>query len=470
MHSSVGTGVPANWLISHRPASWSYMTTGSPAPASSQTPPKPDQSAAMSVAGVGGAPVFLSNTRKPWLTICTYCVAPTSPFVSGGAQLQPTPGNAMPSKSSVALGIFGAKRVLWRTVSRAFLWREAGFGFGLTSVWKPRTGRATCCSMRSGRDESFLYECPTITRCPEPGAGAGARGTGPSGLTAIPCGEGPAATTPASTAAIAATKTATTIVARRLPTARTLDTRKLMPRSSLVAAEAHRVRKRDVDLGLARLVGHVVEVAGRVGMLVVDRRWQHAVADGQDAHHRLDRAGRPEAVPHHRLGRGDRELVGVVAEDVLDRLRLGRVAERRRGPVRVDVADPRGLDSGSLEGAAHHLPDADRLWLGCGKVVRVVGGAVAEHLGVDLRAARPGGLELLQDERASALPHHEPRARRVEGPRGSRGVLLLGGEAAHGREAGQDQRVDAGLGAAREDRVGVAAADDLGALPHRVRA
>src|SRR5215208_7524195 len=203
------------------------MTSGSPSPASSQTPPKPDQSAAMSVAGVSGAPVFLSNTRKPWLTICTYCVAPTSPFASGGAQLQPTPGNAMPSKSSVVFGIFGAKRVLWRTVSRAFLWREAGLGFGLTSVWEPRTSLAARCSMRIGREESFLNECPTITRFPEPGAGAGARGTGPSGLTAIPWGEGPAATTPASTAAIAATKTATTIVARRLPTARTLDTKKL---------------------------------------------------------------------------------------------------------------------------------------------------------------------------------------------------------------------------------------------------
>ena len=47
-------------------------------------------------------------------------------------------------------------------------------------------------------------------------------------------------------------------------------------------------------------------------------------------------------------------------------------------------------------------------------------------------------------------------------------MLFLGGEAAHRREAGQDQRVDAGLGAAGEDRVRVAAADDLGALPHRV--
>jgi hypothetical protein len=48
-------------------------------------------------------------------------------------------------------------------------------------------------------------------------------------------------------------------------------------------------------------------------------------------------------------------------------------------------------------------------------------------------------------------------------------VLLLGGETAHGAEAGQDQRVHAGLGAAGEDDVGIAAADDLRALPDRVR-
>ena len=49
-------------------------------------------------------------------------------------------------------------------------------------------------------------------------------------------------------------------------------------------------------------------------------------------------------------------------------------------------------------------------------------------------------------------------------------MLLLRGQSSHRGEAGQDQRVDAGLGPAGEDRVGVAATDDLGPLPHRVRA
>ena len=56
------------------------------------------------------------------------------------------------------------------------------------------------------------------------------------------------------------------------------------------------------------------------------------------------------------------------AEHVLDRLRLGRVAERRRGAVRIHVADPSRVDLGALERAAHHLGHADRLGLGRGEV------------------------------------------------------------------------------------------------------
>src|SRR5262245_64909342 len=53
-------------------------------------------------------PVFLLKTCSAVLTIWTYCVAPTSPFVSGGAQLQLTPGKPIPSKFRTADGIFGA--------------------------------------------------------------------------------------------------------------------------------------------------------------------------------------------------------------------------------------------------------------------------------------------------------------------------------------------------------------------------
>ena len=102
-------------------------------------------------------------------------------------------------------------------------------------------------------------------------------------------------------------------------------------------------------------------------------------------------------------------------------------------------------------------------------MVRVVRRSVREHLRVDPRAARLRALEILEQEDARALAHDEAGARRVERAGGERRVLLLGDEAAHRAEAGEDHRMHARLGAAREDDVGVAAADQLGALPDGVR-
>src|SRR5262249_14436887 len=79
--------------------------------------------------------------------------------------------------------------------------------------------------------------------------------------------------------------------------------------AAVVAAEAHRVRERDVHLHAARLVRDVVEVAVGVGLAVIDRRRQDPVAHRERAEDRLDRAGGGEGVPHHRLARRDGELV-----------------------------------------------------------------------------------------------------------------------------------------------------------------
>src|SRR6266480_3791126 len=105
MHSSVGTP-PANCVMTHRFASWSYSTTGSPWPLVAHSPPTPDQSEAIATGPKTEFPVVLLKTWKPSFTIWTYWVAPTSPFVSGGAQLQFTPGKGIPLKLSVVAGMF----------------------------------------------------------------------------------------------------------------------------------------------------------------------------------------------------------------------------------------------------------------------------------------------------------------------------------------------------------------------------
>src|SRR5512132_1532846 len=66
--------------------------------------------------------------------------------------------------------------------------------------------------------------------------------------------------------------------------------------AGVVPTEAERVRDGDPDVGLARLVRNVVEVAISIGRLVVDRRRQHAVADCERAEDRFNGTGGTETV------------------------------------------------------------------------------------------------------------------------------------------------------------------------------
>src|SRR6266446_6068793 len=97
MHSAKGGPlVDVNWDKTHRSASLSYWTTGSP---SLSTAHASEASACQSVLPATGPftkfPVFLSNTAKSVFTHCTYWVLPTAPFVSGGIPVgvkpRPTP-------------------------------------------------------------------------------------------------------------------------------------------------------------------------------------------------------------------------------------------------------------------------------------------------------------------------------------------------------------------------------------------
>ena len=61
--------------------------------------------------------MVLSKTWNPEFTIWTYCEEPTSPSVSGGAQLQFTPGKPIPSKLSVGEGMLFLKCLVCRAAS-----------------------------------------------------------------------------------------------------------------------------------------------------------------------------------------------------------------------------------------------------------------------------------------------------------------------------------------------------------------
>ena len=171
---------------------------------------------------------------------------------------------------------------------------------------------------------------------------------------------------------------------------------------------------------------------------------------------------RAEAVARRALRRRDRRAARVLlAERDLDHLRLGRVAERRRGGVRVDVADLGRIDAGVGDRHPHRARRALAGRVGLGHVRRVDGHAVAEQLRVDLRAARLGAARA---PRARAPPPASPitsPSRPLSNGRDAPcRIVVAARERPHRVEAGDRRpRVTGASRAAGEHRVGAAEPD-----------
>ena len=105
----------------------------------------------------------------------------------------------------------------------------------------------------------------------------------------------------------------------------------------------------------------------------------------------------------------------MLAEGLLDGERLELVVVGRRSPVRVDVADLFGRNPGVGDGLLHDAHRARRGLVGHGDVEGVGGHAVADQLGVNLRAARARELQLFEDHHPRALADDEAVAVALEG-------------------------------------------------------
>ena len=159
----------------------------------------------------------------------------------------------------------------------------------------------------------------------------------------------------------------------------------------------------------------------------------------------------------------------MVAEHLVEGGRLAAVVEGSGGAVSVDVVHLVGgdacvvqrlLDAGGAPGA---------LGIGSGDVVGVAGGAVADHLAVDLGIPGQSVIQLLQHQDGRALTHDKAAALRVKGDGGPLGVAGSG-QSAHGGEAAHGQGSDGGLGAAGEHHLGVAVPDVAEGVAHGVAA
>lgn len=106
----------------------------------------------------------------------------------------------------------------------------------------------------------------------------------------------------------------------------------------------------------------------------------------------------------HRLGRRDRQLVGVLAEHLLDGVRFVLVVDGRRRAVGIEVVNVRRAKLCVLQRHPHGL--ARPFHVRVHHVLAVGGHAVPDQLGQNGRPALLCVLELLQDENARAFTQH----------------------------------------------------------------
>ena len=99
--------------------------------------------------------------------------------------------------------------------------------------------------------------------------------------------------------------------------------------------------------------------------------------------------------------------------------------------------------------------NAGSLGIGTRDVISIIGVAVAHDLGINVRTARLRMFHALEYQHASALAHHKAVAVCIERA-ASRRRIGVGGQCAAGRKACNGIGDNGRLGAAREDRVGIA--------------
>ena len=125
----------------------------------------------------------------------------------------------------------------------------------------------------------------------------------------------------------------------------------------------------------------------------------------------------------------------------------------------VDVADVLAPMAGSVDRLRHRANDLLAVRRHLHAVIRVARGRVAVDRRVDRRAARPRAIFALEDDHPRALAEHEAvapfveRARRLLGP-----IVVRERDRLHPREAEDHAGRDARVGAARQDHLRFAAA------------
>src|SRR5262249_23438236 len=195
------------------------------------------------------------------------------------------------------------------------------------------------------------------------------------------------------------------------------------------SAEAERVPERVVHIRFARDVGHVVQIALRIGMKLIYGRRQDLVAQSQRADACLQTARAAKQVAGHGFRGADGKFLArrPFTEKPFHRGGFDDVADRRRSTVGVDVADIVGGKLGVFKSRAHDAERAVAVFDGLRDVVRVAGHAIADDFGNDRGIAFRRVFERLEDQNARALADDETIAVDVKRPAGGGRIVVARG-------------------------------------------
>src|SRR5205085_12017049 len=107
----------------------------------------------------------------------------------------------------------------------------------------------------------------------------------------------------------------------------------------VLPAEAKAVAHGNVTLGLPRFVRDIIQIAFRIWLREIHRGRENLIANRQYAGDKFHRAGGGDEVAHHSLDAADRDVFGMLTEDLLDGAGFVAVVLARAGTVGVDVLD-----------------------------------------------------------------------------------------------------------------------------------
>ena len=224
------------------------------------------------------------------------------------------------------------------------------------------------------------------------------------------------------------------------------------------------------DAAVSALPRDEVHVARRIRVDQVGGRRQEPARQGQRGRDDAGRAAGALRMADHRLGRGARHALGQRAEHRARALRLDGVVELRRRAVVVDVADLVERAVRPIDRTAHRARRSRRRQdpSARGDRRRRSSGSPrpSRRSGAPRARARSSRLD---DVHPRAFAEHEAVAAAVERARRlGRPVVVARGHGTHAREAEDHARRHAAVGAARQQHVGLAGADQPRRIAQRV--